>query len=297
MTLTKTKKRKSKHAKKGKKLTPENKFQREWQRVQNLQKSNQKLREQVSNFFTRVEQDISVDEKAYCEALSQQTERLIRFIPKKTLPDYQREELLFWIEKNLDTLCDNPFNDEIDIDSIVNDFYLHLDLYRDVELEKLKKKYPSVDPSLSPDNKGDHAGAEVGDKEDIYAEFADMLCEEDDLDSEDVFQKFYEDLFGEGEAQEKREKEHSQEMDKLLKSTSINILFRRLAKALHPDLIQDETEKLARHHLMSELINARKNKDIVKIMAMYAEHVGEAPQDIFGGDYEQMTQLLKNQVE
>lgn len=171
------------------------------------------------NFFSKVEQEVAKDEKAFCEAIYEQTECLVRFISKKSLPLYQRDELIFWIQTNFDTLYSNPFSQDIDMESIIDDFSLHLDKYHEFELEKL------------------------------------------------------------------------------LKSTSINKLFRRLAKALHPDLIQDETKKSERHHLMIELINARKNKDIVKIIVMYTEHVGEAPQDIFDGNYEQMTQLLKNQAE
>jgi len=47
---------------------------------------------------------------------------------------------------------------------------------------------------------------------------------------------------------------------------------------------------------MTELIAARDNKDIIKIIAMYTEHVGEAPLDLFDGDYDKMTILLKYQA-
>lgn len=156
------------------------------------------------------------------------------------------------------------------------------------EFEKFEKRHPEfVSDTATEEDELDSA------IEDLFDQWSDELDEELDAEFEDGL----EDEFNWNLEDEERDAQTQQEMDKLLKSSSINKLFRRLTRALHPDLVQSETEKEQRHHLMTELMNARKNKDIVKIIAMYTEHVGEAPTDLFNNDFEKMTKLLKFRVD
>ena len=296
MTLAKSKTRRSNRTKQVK-LTPEQKFQREWQRVQSLQKANQNLRTDIVKFVALVENEIGKQEKAYCEALCRQTHRLTSFIAKKTLPDYQRNELIYWITDNLSDISSNPFGETIELDEIVEQMEAQLGAHRDNEMEKLRKRYPSLDDEEDDDFGEDIRVEENAGSYDRAAfDFEDIFGTDEEVDDEYI-DDFFEHFQQEHETRAEQQKQQSQSMDKLLKSTSINQLFRRLARALHPDLVQGEQEKTRRHDLMTELVKARQEKDIVTIMTMYTEHVGEAPEGLFEGGYEQMTQLLTYRVE
>lgn len=288
MNLTKTKPSRAKKSKQKRRLTPEEAFQKEWQRVINFQKSNAKLKQDVEAFVAQVEDYLGAEETLLCDAQIEQTRKLIGFIAKKTLPDYLRDELLFWIETNLDKLTNNPFTQNHHLQSLMEEFESNLKQHDQHELEKFKKRYPDLEPEDDLEDEDE--------LEDIVKSLFEDMDEDwegpgDDNWQDDPFGNPFEDQY-----EEEIKVEQHRAMDKLLKSSSINQLFRRLAKALHPDMVQDEEEKTKRHHLMSELVEARKKKDIVTIMTMYAEHIGEAPQDIFQNNFEQMTQLLKFRV-
>lgn len=301
MQITKKKNNKKKRKKQ---LSAEEKFQRQWARVQNFQKSNAKLRQEVTDFCQKVSQKIETKERLLCTAIILQTECLIHFVSKKTLPEYQREELVFWIERNLEEMVANPFLDHKDVMPLVTKLSEQLKNHEQNQFKKWKKKYAVIendaldsdDHSIDEEVKVKEENANTEDKSD----FDDFFAADDDLDIDNVFDEFFQEFFQEErshfEKLAEKEREESNALSKLLKSTSVNKLFRRVAKALHPDLEQNEAIKEEKHTLMAELVEARDNKDIVKIITMYTEHVGEAPLDLFNGDYDKMTLLLKHQV-
>ena len=287
MKLAKTQKHSRKKAKR--RQTPEEKFQKEWQRVLNFQKTNANLRQQIEDFAVLVEQEIGDCETKLCQAFCNQNHRLANFIAKKTLPQYMREALLEWIEHNLNSIMSNPFSHNVNLEDLMDVLHQNLEQHEKNEFEKSEKRNPDLASEMEEVLEDEDIDSLV---EDLFDELEDDFVDEFDTEFEDDFDEDLEDdLDWDVDAKQQHE------MDKLLKSSSINKLFRRLAKALHPDLVQNEAEKEQRHHLMSELINARKNKDIVKIMAMYTEHVGEAPTDLFNNDFEKMTKLLKFRVD
>lgn len=58
---------------------------------------------------------------------------------------------------------------------------------------------------------------------------------------------------------------------------NIDILFRRIARAVHPDREQDEQKKAEKHAIMSTSLEARANEDIAQLLTLYALHVGNLP--------------------
>lgn len=306
MNIAKVKKKKTRTNKKKRKqqLTLEEKFQREWQRVQSLQESNAKLRQKITDFSQRVLQQIEQKERLFCSTVALQTQCLIHFIPKKTLPEYQREELIFWIQRNLEEMLNNPFNDHAEITRLMEQLYKHLEAHEKNQFDKWQKKYGDMEQDNGQDNLDGAANDEdekIQSFEDLFAVFDDDDDNGDEVETDDdfadFFQSFFKEEFTQAEEFAEKQREHSNSLSKMLKSTSINKLFRRVAKILHPDLEQDQAAKEEKHKLMTELIEARDNKDVVKIITMYTEHVGQAPLELFNGDYEKMITLLKHQVE
>jgi len=312
LKIAKSKKQSVTEKKPKKQLSIEDKFQLEWQRVQELQKSNARLRLHVVEFFQAVSRKIGADEKKFCSATVEQTERLIKFIPRKSLSEYKRREIITWVQSNIEDLLRNPFSEQEDVMGLTEQFSANIDVYQCNQFEKWHKKNGYIneadelgDPEQELDDGSEAAEASASEEhkrftqdmfEDLFAQFGG-----DDVDDDDAFANFtqhgFEEKFSHFDELTEKQREESNALSKILKSTSISKLFRRVAKVLHPDLVQDDAVKEEKHNLMAELIAARENKDIIKIIAMYTEHVGEAPLDLFDGNYEKMTILLKYQVE
>lgn len=73
-------------------------------------------------------------------------------------------------------------------------------------------------------------------------------------------------------------------------------LFRRLARALHPDREQDETLKREKHRLMSDCLRARDERDIDTLLSLYVAHVGELPDALADGGTDALERLLLAQL-
>ncbi|BCD99357.1 hypothetical protein [Marinagarivorans cellulosilyticus] len=147
-------------------------------------------------------------------------------------------------------------------------------------LEEAMEESDSLDEEAAPaadlfeDLFGDSADSEFGAGDDFFGH-----------ESSD-----FEDLFDEDELQHK-------ELDRLFKASSINKLFRRITKKIHPDLEPDETKKAERHQQMCQLIEARENKDIAYILQTYTETFDALPDHFPEQDYVNLTQILKVMTE
>ena len=126
----------------------------------------------------------------------------------------------------------------------------------------------------------------------------------DDADNESMFEKFssdfqhdprFEEFIRQQESFEQMIKDDEQALNKLIKGGSINKLFRRLARVLHPDREQDEEARLEKNRLMSELSEARDSNDITTLFAFYTKYVGQSPLEELGGDLIDATELLNRQ--
>lgn len=72
-------------------------------------------------------------------------------------------------------------------------------------------------------------------------------------------------------------------------------LFRSIAAQLHPDREPDPNLRDQKHTLMSQLLDARKQGDVMMIIEMYQEHVS-ANTGLSTVDEKQLIKVLKNQV-
>ncbi len=254
-------------------------FNQAWQKVANQQKENDRLREQIRTFAKQVTETVEQQEKAYVTTLYQNCEHLLVFYSRKSLAAWHREVLMEWILDYLDTISHNPFAGDINLAA------LHQTL--DDTIEKI---HPEIFASAQDDA--------MHSEQNFFDEMA------DDADSaskfEELFSNFQQDsgfdnFSRQQESFEQQIKDDEQALNKLMKSGSINKLFRRVARVLHPDLEQDEEARLEKNRLMSELIEARNSNDITSLFAFYAEYIGQSPLEELGGDLADATQLLNRQ--
>jgi len=133
------------------------------------------------------------------------------------------------------------------------------------------------------------------------------IAEEEELE-EDIFQ---DDLFGfDGDQAQPGNAEYSDDDDNpfadawMSEEAGIDItdsawfkgLFRRAAQALHPDREANPEQQRIKQQQMKELLRARKQNDVMSVLAIYSEAIGE--QDIHVAESEMQTicELLEQQI-
>lgn len=253
-------------------------FNKAWERVAHQQKKNDRLREQIKTFTEQVSEAVEQQEKAYVTTLYQSCEHLLVFYGRKSLAAWQREVLMEWILDYIDTITSNPFAGGIDLTA----------LYQAMDAT-MEKNHPEAFDPFQDD--------ELHSEQDFFDEMTD---EDDASIFEKLFSDFQDDprfdeFFRQQESFEQQIKDDERALNKLMKGGSINKLFRRVARVLHPDREQNEEARQEKNRLMSELIEARDNNDITTLFAFYAEYVGQSPLEELGGDLADATELLNRQ--
>ena len=270
-------------------LSPEaQQFEKAWQQVARQQKKNERLRSDVGIFAGQVKDRLQRHEKAYLEAMHLATRHLLSFFTRKSLGLWQRETLLEWVKDYLSRIQNSPFSGSINIADTLKTYFAVLD-----------ELYPRATPG-----EGEEDGEESDDDllDDFFesfrqtaharnGEFPDM-----DASAEDAF---FDQFFQQEQQREREAKQRADELalKKLMKASSMNKLFRKLAHMLHPDRETDEAAREEKNRLMVELIKARDSNDIPALFSLYARHVGEAPLQELGSDLASVTELLKRQYE
>ena len=294
-TLAQPKKQK---AKKGRKLSSEERFQKEWKRVVNAQKRNQRLQADVSALATEVSELIKADEQHYTSTAYQHTLHLIKFLSRKSLAQWQRDELCHWIAERIELLTYHPFNQHLDINAL-NMQFDELTLATPQPAPFDNDELASSNPESDNTESSDQANIDMIEK--LFAEFAEANNkgpdDADPLGEDNFFKQFYEDAFQQENEYEQEHKRQAQTLDNVLKKSSLNKMFRKIAARLHPDREQDPSKKEQKHRQMSELIAARDNRDVLTLFSLYDTHVGEPIDQLLDTDHEHLITLLKHQQE
>lgn len=270
----------------------EARFDKAWQRVVNQQKKNDRLREEVKSFAERVSATIGAQEQAYVQALYQACEHLLPFYGRKALTQWQRDALFHWLTDYIAIIRNNPFAADLDLTPLLAQMEA---LLTEVHPE-LASIIPAEDDPADDGNDASFFGEEGAHRamedlfDDLNAKFG------GDADFDDFAQWFNEQKESFDSARQQRQVE-DRGLNKLMKGSSINRLFRKVAGVLHPDREQDEDAREEKNRLMSELVEARENNDIPAIFALYTKYVGESPLQELGGDLESATALLQRQFD
>nr|WP_158651801.1 hypothetical protein [Marinobacterium profundum] len=74
-------------------------------------------------------------------------------------------------------------------------------------------------------------------------------------------------------------------------------LFRRAAQALHPDREQDPAQREHKEQLMTELLNARDNNDMMAVMTLYQQHVATDALQIPESAFEALCLSVQAQIQ
>ena len=289
--------------------------------MQNLKKRNQKLSAKREELIVQVKPQIEDKERLLADRIYQQTEKIFEFLGRKSLPQWCKHELLDWLETNADILSRSPFADHIDMadlsDRILNSLHAFM-CETNPEFARASAAFEELeqgedDGEGEPNHKKQSDNHQQQDRsadiDDMFEElFAEFEAEFDDSlepgDEEAFFDEFFDQWQGQFDQeqsdfdrQDQKQQQQQKELDKLLRASNINKIFRKIARLLHPDKEPDPDKKELRHQQMSELLKAREEKDIIALFDLYEQHIGQAPLEELGEDISSATRLLKNQAQ
>lgn len=278
-------KKKPKTSKKSKLM---DQFESLWQRVQKNTKRNTAFKKRLDKLKARYEKEVLPSEQAFNDQSYAETRKLMDFFKRKSLTEWQRCTLAEWISENIEALLSHPRYDHQAKTKIADDFreLLHQHFAGDSDDPEARDR-----EGLNPEDFSDEQDEWNQDNKEENSE------SEDDADFENFFkQNFSEQEWDDFQAEKAASEKQDKDAQRLLKSSSIRTMFRRVAKVLHPDLESDDAKKEEKHILMSKLIAAREEQDIVTIFQMHREFVNDAPIELEDHELGNIIQLLKIQI-
>jgi hypothetical protein len=286
--------------KKGRKGTPEQRFQREWQKVLNAQKKSESLR---SNFIPLVEEVsdlIREDEERFATASYLQAEQLIRFLTRKSLRQWQRNELCLWIVQTINCLAYSSFSDHLNLYDLKVSFKAAMSALKEASVnDKFLSDFSGAEKTSVESNSRTKKST-AGTHFDMFQDFFDVSDSDEEeilLDEDDFSEQSYDDIYNEDAQHEQQHKGESQGLDNILKSSSLTKMFRKIASRLHPDREQDPDKQVEKNKQMSELIEARDTRDVLTLFTLYERHIGDLMGQLLGKDNPgRLITLLKHQA-
>ena len=241
---------------------------------------------------TRFDALIRPRERAFTRAVCRLTEQLVDHHELTSLAGDEHALLGLWIDENLQSLATHPFAPRADADALARRWRLHLAAARhplDETLASLQRRRGYADTAEEDaawSEADGEEGAPPGERRDEEASGAGGRSEAGATRGGG----------GRGGADRASEEEASDTIDEDSRRV-VSRLFRRLARALHPDLEPDEARRLDKHRLMSECLRARDQGDVDTLLSLHAAYVGPLPDDLAGHDPAVLARLLRRQLD
>ncbi|WP_341582288.1 hypothetical protein [Marinobacter metalliresistant] len=268
-------------------------LQREWQRIVNLKQKNERLEQELEAFMQQCMDALRHDEAEMMDAILQQTKHLAGFLSRKSLAQWQKVELLEWIHQNILQVTNSPFCDQaqlLDLSSFFEGLQQSLGPGEPPPTPEQPTNKPKPGQCHHQRARQDTATEDMF--EDLFADFEQEPQPEPDrsagpdaeTDDSGYWEQLFEDFIREEEEAEQARQSDTNGLRQLLKKSSINNLFRQLARVLHPDREQDESRKAQRHEQMSQLLKAREQNDLFTLFSLYEEHMGQSPLESLSED-------------
>lgn len=281
------------HGKQGKKK-PVSRFQQLWSEAEMLAKENAELEKRLDILVLRIDKDVLTEEREMGETVRQMVYRQLEFAGRKSLLKWQREELNEWISENLSELTmlgllDEPLRNAV---AELRAFQLGVELDPDSALsaEEQVEQFLAKSDDDWWDTEEDGASATRKRAGDLFDEDDDDEYDEDDeLEDEEALAELLRKLHDEFDDQLEPQTQASGR--KPISDDVFKRLFRQTAAALHPDREIDETRRQEKHVLMSQLLKARKERDLIAIVKLHETHAS-AESALSGDDEQALEEVL-----
>lgn len=296
------------------------KFQKYWQRAENLKVQITERDTALEALAERIRTEVFPLECASFEANKKLLFRLLDLGQRKSWANWQRQELEVWVGENMQLcsiagLVDEPLTEELarydafrmGVELDENDGRPLSEQLSDMLKEQAQTVHDEIRDGAEPmiarmieeilGSPPAHASAA---EQTSYQQEYDRLYQElrasfdehfgGDVEQGPDFDDFHdEEAFGSGgEQQHGTQREFDeQEPDTAsprLDNATLQRLFRSTAAVLHPDREPDPEQRLKKQSLMAQLLLARKAGDVMAVLGLYQEHVGNG--DALGKDDE-----------
>jgi len=261
--------------------------------IESQQRKNAKLRKDLDALLRRCD---SIRHEHGCAGLDSTRrlgERLIEFFERKSLSEWHREELVFWIGEVIERVASIDQDTETELKRrLTMAMGKHFGLTEDQIRERRQQFEEQMRAEFEQD--------EWFDEDELSDDFDD-----DDFDGGG----WDEDDFGDGERDESprgrarddgpgfesgAERERAR---RLTDAAWLRSLFRRAARLLHPDRESDPDKREQKHGRMQELLRARKEGDVLAMLDLYAEAGGHQELSLAESEIAQLCDLLRERLD
>ena len=258
--------------KKPQKSVDQIRFNKLWEEVKKKQKQNDKLKLEMEALLATYTQKVMPVELGLEEPLVLLAYRLIGFSGRKSLAKWQRAELQDWIAETLHEISQYNVGKA---EEISKDYNQVLAEYYNIPVEEFTE----------PDEP---------EADDVFESTPPDSEQYEDIDEEDLFgfDDEEDDLFTSGDDESSPGAERKEQP---INEKWIRNLFRRTARVLHPDKEQDPEQHQQKQRLMTQLLDAREQQDIMTMMQLYSEHVDDGELLMEQADIDTLCCLLENQ--
>lgn len=280
------------------KKTVQSRFQRLWAEAESVALENEKLNNELDALVHRVGADVSKAEDALGETVRLAVHRQLDFAQMKSLLKWQRAELSDWIDEHLNQLMDLGALDEVLQNrlAVLRAKELGVTLDEKSELSPVEQLRAYLE-QLSADEleqfQTEHSGDEdegFDDPDDDEMLITDADYEDDEEELAELLRRLHEE-FGEDEGAPAEPESHAGNPKPTFDDAVFKRLFRQTAAALHPDKEIDPDRQVEKHELMSELLRARKERDLITILRLHEQHAS-ADSGLSTADEQQLEEVL-----
>jgi len=248
-------------------------FQKLWAKAEKLKQQNARFREHLDKIIQRIQTEIRPAEEKAAQQHIPLLKCLITLGQRKSLTQWQRQTLDGWIREILEPLLhtshlDSELKEDI---SRYEAFRLGIELDKDSPTpmaEQLRMHIEREDARLEKERKT-----------------------RDEAWRDELFDSDFE-PFGTDDPFSKEPDDNTP----AISNTVFKQLFRSTAAVLHPDREHDPDMREIKHRLMTSLLNARKQGDVMTLIQMHQQHAGNG-NALSKADEKQLIKALKAQVD
>jgi hypothetical protein len=232
------------------------------QQLLKQQKLNRKFQEELDELVTIYQTHILQVDSDFIDPLTLLASKLIDFYSRKSLAQWHREELGDWIIETLGRI------DRVEPETAKE---LH-DRVRQVIAGQMGMSVAEMEEDARRYAEAVEEAFEMGD--DTASASTPNDAQEDMFGFDEFFEEAADENFFGGENPFDFDNEDSDietRRQRLMDGSWVRSMFRRAAQTLHPDREPDPEKRQAKQHSMQQLLEARKQGDIMTLLQLYSE--------------------------
>ncbi|MFK7994014.1 MAG: hypothetical protein AB8B87_07735 [Granulosicoccus sp.] len=267
-------------------------FQRLWAEAEAAAQENELLHCELDSLVRLVGTEVDTAENALGESVRQALHRQLDFSEKKSLLKWQRAELSAWIDEYLSQLMelgqlDEPLQNRL---AVMRARELDVELDTNSDLSPVEQLRTYLDQLASnEDEQSENQRGYDGFDEDEEMPVSDADYQNDEQ-MEEMLRRLHE-QFSDQEYAPPESDVNADHTTASLDDAVFKRLFRQTAAALHPDREVDPDNQQVKHELMSELLQARKERDLITVLRLHRQHAS-ADSELTATDELQLEEVL-----